>query len=72
MTYRDEDDVFARFAEERRELGFQRDLVNMQRKSARRGPWLAVCAILLIAAAGVIVMTSSQAEQDHVTTTSLH
>lgn len=72
MTYKDEDDVFSRFAEERREFGFQRDPAAAPRKSGNRAPWLALCAILLIAMAGFIVMTSSQASETNILTTSLH
>jgi hypothetical protein len=71
MTHKDEGELFASFAEDHREFGFQRDLMKASQRSSRK-PWLAVCAILLIAVGGFVAINSSHIGQDHVTTTALH
>ncbi|KAA0694411.1 hypothetical protein DTW90_24120 [Neorhizobium sp. P12A] len=65
------DGLFASVSEDRREFGFQRDLNSTPRAKSKR-PWLVLGAILIIAAAGAILVTSSDPEKDPVTTTSVH
>lgn len=61
MAHMDDDDVFLRFVEERRELGFRGERPP-QRRRPMNWPFVALVAVAL--GAGLVTMTSTRSDTE--------
>ncbi len=61
MTRWDEDEVFSRFVEERRELGFRGDRPPQRRRSIN---WQFLAVVAVVLGAGLITVTSTRIDTE--------